>query len=37
MDNKLKDLCWKTFIESGELGYYMLYSAMDKDKKDNRR
>jgi hypothetical protein len=33
MDEKLKELCWKAFLESGSPGYYMLYSAIEKRQK----
>lgn len=31
MDKKLKELCWKAFLESGKPGYYMLYNAIENE------
>jgi len=37
MDKKLKDLCWKAFLESGKPGYYMLYNAIEKEENKDKR
>ena len=35
MEKKIDDLLWKTFVKSGDAGYYMLYRAI-KEEEDNQ-
>lgn len=30
----MEDICWQLFKETGKINYYMLYSALKKDKEN---
>lgn len=33
----LEQLCWNNFLETGEIGYYLLYNKIKKEDKNERR